>query len=172
MSAVIGSITTPATKAARQSRIAALLSSTQVHSQSELVALLAADGFAVTQATLSRDLEDIGAVKNRAADGALVYAMPHDDRGHPVEAEQGARLGRALEDLLVSAEAAGNVVVLRTPPAGANMLASALDRAGLPGVAGTVAGDDTVLLICRVPATAEATEVVQLLTRLAEGRTS
>ena len=172
MSAVIGAVTTPATKAARQARIARLLATSQVHSQSELVALLTADGFAVTQATLSRDLEDIGAVKNRAIDGTLVYAMPHDERGHPVEAEQAARLGRALEDLLVSAEAAGNVVVLRTPPAGANMLASALDRAGLAGVAGTVAGDDTVLLVCRVAASSEATAVVELLTRLAEGRTS
>ena len=172
MSAVIGALTTPATKAARQARIATLLVSTQVHSQGELVALLAAEGFLVTQATLSRDLEDIGAVKNRAPDGALIYAMPHDERGHPVEAEQATRLGRALEDLLVSAEAAGNVVVLRTPPAGANMLASALDRAGLPGVAGTVAGDDTVLLVCRVPATAEAMAVVDMLTRLAEGRIS
>ncbi|MDQ1701711.1 MAG: transcriptional regulator of arginine metabolism, partial [Frankiaceae bacterium] len=119
---------------------------------------------------LSRDLEDIGAVKNRGVDGGLVYAMPYDERGHPVEAEQATRLGRALEDLLVSAEAAGNVVVLRTPPAGANMLASALDRAGLEQVAGTVAGDDTVLLVCRVPPSPEATGVVELLTRLAEGR--
>ena len=166
----MGAVTTPATKAARQARIAALLTSLAVHSQSELVSLLAADGFVVTQATLSRDLEDIGAVKNRGADGGLVYAMPYDDHGHPVEAEQAARLGRALEELLVSAEAAGNVVVLRTPPAGANMLASALDRAALPGVAGTVAGDDTVLLVCRTPPSTEAVAVVAMLTRLAEGR--
>jgi transcriptional regulator of arginine metabolism len=97
--------------------------------------------------------------------------MPSDERGRQADAEQILRLGRALEDLLVSAEAAGNVVVLRTPPAGANMLASALDRAALPGVAGTVAGDDTVLLVCRTPASPEATAVVALLTRLAEGRT-
>ncbi|MDQ1725749.1 MAG: transcriptional regulator of arginine metabolism [Frankiaceae bacterium] len=171
MSTVLGSLTTPATKAARQARVATLLETTPVHSQGELMRLLADEGFVVTQATLSRDLEEIGAVKNRAQDGTLVYAMPSDERGRPADAEQILRLGRALEDLLVSAEAAGNVVVLRTPPAGANMLASALDRAALPGVAGTVAGDDTVLLVCRTPASPEATAVVALLTRLAEGRT-
>lgn len=171
MSAVIGSATTPATKAARQARIAAMLSAQEIRSQAELVQLLAADGFTVTQATLSRDLEDIGAVKQRASDGALVYVVPDAEHPRP-DADHTTRLARALEDLLVSAEAAGNLVVLRTPPAGANMLASALDRCVLPGVVGSVAGDDTVVLVCRAPATAEADEVVTLLTRLAEGKTS
>src|SRR5206468_1395645 len=119
----------------------------------------------------SRDLEDLGAIKTRAGDGTLVYSLPHDDHGHPVEPEQATtRLGRALEDLMVSAEATGNLVVIRTPPAGANMLASAIDRAGLPNVAGTVAGDDTVVLVCHAPATVEALQVVTALTNLAEGR--
>ena len=169
---VIGALTTPATKAARQARVATLLASTPVHSQGELMRLLGEEGFVVTQATLSRDLEEIGAVKNRAHDGTLVYAMPSDPRGRPAEPEQALRLGRALQDLLVSAEAAGNVVVLRTPPAGANMLASALDRAGLDGIAGTVAGDDTVVVVCRGRAAPEALAVVELLTHLAEGRSS
>ena len=172
MSTVVSSLTTPATKAARQSRVATLIQATPVPSQGELMRLLAEEGFTVTQATLSRDLEEIGAVKNRSHDGVLVYAVPSDERARPAEADQILRLSRALEDLLVSAEAAGNVVVLRTPPAGANMLASALDRAALPGVAGTVAGDDTVLLVCRAPASPEAESVVSLLTRLAEGRTA
>jgi transcriptional regulator of arginine metabolism len=165
-----GALSTPATKAARQARIAALLSRTAVRSQTELAHLLAGDGFAVTQATLSRDLEELGAIKTRATDGTLVYGLPHDGHGHPIEAEQATRLGRALEDLLVSAEPAGNLVVLRTPPAGANMLASAIDRAGLPDVAGTVAGDDTVVIVCRAAATPESLAVVRLLTALAEGR--
>ncbi|MDQ1680491.1 MAG: transcriptional regulator of arginine metabolism, partial [Frankiaceae bacterium] len=155
-----GTLSTPATKAARQARIAGLLASTPVRSQADLAQLLARDGFAVTQATLSRDLEELGAIKVRAADGTLVYGLPYDGHGHPIEPEQAARLARALEDLLVSAEPAGNLVVLRTPPAGANMLASAIDRAGLPDVAGTVAGDDTVVLVCRAAASQEALGVV------------
>lgn len=81
-----------------------------------------------------------------------------------------ARLGRLLEELLVSAEPTGALVVLRTPPGGAHLLGSALDRAGLPDVAGTVAGDDTVLLVTRAPAQPGAHALATRLLRLAEGR--
>ena len=161
----------PLTKAARQARIVELLESQAVSSQTELGRLLAGGGVAVTQATVSRDLEELGAVKVRSALGT-VYALPPEGQPRPGTAEAvDARLGRLLEELLVSAEATGDCVVLRTPPGGAHLLGSALDRAGLPDVAGTVAGDDTVLLVTRTPAAPAATTLATRLLRLAEGRT-
>ena len=141
----------PATKAARQARVATLLERSQVRSQAELASLLAHDGVYVTQATLSRDLEDLGAEKIRLGDGAPAYAVPATgSRPRPfLASDPDARLARLLEELLVSAEAPGQLVVLRTPPGGAHLLASALDRTPPPDVMGTVAGDDTVLVICR-----------------------
>jgi len=136
----------PLTKRARQARLAALLAGRPVRSQTELVRLLADEGVQVTQATLSRDLEDLRARKVRGGDGALVYALDVD--AGPAESVQ-VPLGRLCEDLLVSAEANGDLVVLRTPPGAAQLFASALDRAGLPEVMGTIAGDDTVLVVCR-----------------------
>ncbi|CAN5202046.1 arginine repressor [soil metagenome] len=160
----------PLTKAARQARIVELLEAQPVASQTELGRLLATAGVAVTQATLSRDLEDLGAVKVRSARGTA-YVVPEENapRGGTAEAVD-ARLGRLFEELLVSAEASGDAVVLRTPPGGAHLLGSALDRAGLPDVAGTVAGDDTVLLVTRRPATPLSSALADRLLRLAEGR--
>jgi transcriptional regulator of arginine metabolism len=162
--------TAPATKAARQARIVELLEAAPVASQTELGRLLAGSGVAVTQATLSRDLDELGAVKVRTAAG-MAYVVPAENapRGGTAEAVD-ARLGRLLEELLVSAEPTGAMAVLRTPPGGAHLLASALDRAGLPDVAGTVAGDDTILLVTREPATPGAAALADRLLRLAEGR--
>jgi len=146
--------TGPATRAGRQARIAALLGSAQVHSQAELADLLAAEGIEVTQATLSRDLEELGAVKLRGGkDGAGGYVIPED--GSPVRAVGGGtdRLARLLAELLVGTDASGNIAVLRTPPGAADYLASALDRAALPSVAGTIAGDDTIFVLAREPMT-------------------
>lgn len=146
--------TTETTRAARQARIVAILSSAQVRSQSELAALLADEGIEVTQATLSRDLEELGAVKLRGADGGVgVYMVPED--GSPVRGVSGgtARLSRLLSELLVSADASANLAVLRTPPGAADYLASAIDRAALPYVVGTIAGDDTVFVAARDPMT-------------------
>jgi transcriptional regulator of arginine metabolism len=151
----------PLTKAARQSRIADLLAGRPVRSQAELARLLAEDGLAATQATLSRDLEELGATKDDA--GAYRVADP-GSRTVP----EGQRLARLCEELLVSAEAASNLVVLRTPPGGAHLLASAIDRGPLPSVAGTVAGDDTVLLVAR--SDLEAEQTADWLLRLADGR--
>jgi transcriptional regulator of arginine metabolism len=142
------------TRAGRQARIVALLSSRSVHSQSELAALLGDEGIEVTQATLSRDLEELGAVKLRGADGGGgVYVVPED--GSPVRGVSGGteRVSRLLADLLVSTDASGNLAVLRTPPGAAHYLASAIDRAALPDVVGTVAGDDTILVVAREPMT-------------------
>lgn len=145
----------PATKAARHRRIVELLGRAPVHSQSELARLLTGDGLAVTQATLSRDLDELGAVRIRDTDGSLVYAVPGEggDRT-PRAPEPGApqaKLARIAEELLVSAEASANLVVLRTPPGAAQFFASAVDQAASSDLLGTIAGDDTVLVITRDP---------------------
>lgn len=150
-------MTTPLTKTARQSRIIELLNRNAVHSQGELAKLLADAGMDVTQATLSRDLVDIGAVKLRGYDGSLIYAVPGEGgerigraRGAVAETFAG-RLIRLAQELLVSADASANLVIVRTPPGAAQFLASAIDHADWPGILGTVAGDDTVLVIARDP---------------------
>jgi transcriptional regulator of arginine metabolism len=152
----------PLTKNARQQRIIELLESGQVHSQSELAERLHADGLSVTQATLSRDLVELDAVKVRSASGALVYAVPGEggDRTPVVResAASEARLSRLCAELLVSADSSANLVVLRTPPGAANFLAAAMDKAELGDVLGTIAGDDTVVVIARNPAGGVALE--------------
>jgi transcriptional regulator of arginine metabolism len=138
-------------KAARIARIVAVLAENKVRSQAELAGLLEAAGVHVTQATLSRDLDELGAVKLRAADGGLpVYVVPED--GAPLTARGTSdapphRLTRLLTELLISAEGSANLAVLRTPPGAAHFLASAFDRAGLPDILGTIAGDDTILVV-------------------------
>jgi transcriptional regulator of arginine metabolism len=142
----------PHTKAARQARIASLLAGHAVHSQAELVALLAAERVAVTQTTLSRDLEEMGAVKVRRPGAGMVYAVSDEPPGPVLRALADAtegRVSRLAAELIVSVEASANLVVVRTPPGGAHLLGSAIDRAALPDVLGTVAGDDTVLLVTR-----------------------
>jgi transcriptional regulator of arginine metabolism len=150
----------PLSKAARHARIVALVSGQPVHSQAELAVLLANEGISVTQATLSRDLEELGAVKLRGPDGSgAAYAIPEDGAPPPVrsvEATSPQRLGRLLSELLVAVDASGNLTILRTPPGAAHFLASALDRAGLPEVVGTLAGDDTVMVVARAPLTGAA----------------
>jgi transcriptional regulator of arginine metabolism len=141
------------TRAGRHARIVAIVRSRPVHSQTELVRLLADEGLTVTQATLSRDLEELGAVKLRAPDGGpAAYVVP-DEGTTPLRPAQGppARLVRVLEELLTGADSSGNLAVLRTPPGAAQYLASAMDRSGLPDVVGTIAGDDTILAVSRDP---------------------
>jgi transcriptional regulator of arginine metabolism len=145
----------PTSKAARHARIIAVLAEQQVRSQAELAARLDESGVHVTQATLSRDLDELGAVKLRTPDGGVpVYVLPED--GSPFTARRAddappQRLARLIGELLTSAEGSANLVVLRTPPGAAHFLASALDRAGLPQVLGTIAGDDTILVVARDP---------------------
>jgi len=145
-----------ATRTARHRHIVEVLRRTPVRSQVELVGLLAADGYVVTQATLSRDLVELGAVKVRHGNG-LVYAVPGEGGDRSPQAEFGAelldaRLHRLCEELLVSAESSGNIVMLRTPPGAAQFLASAIDHSAVPAILGTIAGDDSVLVVCRDPA--------------------
>lgn len=143
-------------RTARHRRIVALLETRRVRSQADLARLLADDGVVVTQTTLSRDLDELGAVKIRDGEGGLVYAVPGEGgdptpRLAPVNGAGNGRLSRLAAELLVSADASANLVVLRTPPGAAQFLASAVDHAGLTEVIGTIAGDDTVLMITRHP---------------------
>lgn len=152
----------------RQARIAELVASRGVRSQTELARLLAGEGIEVTQATLSRDLDELGAVKLRGADGgAAVYVIPED--GSPVRAVQGgtSRLSRLLGELLVGADGSGNLAVLRTPPGAAQFLASAIDRAALDEVVGSIAGDDTLMVAAREPLTGR--ELAQRFGAMAAG---
>ena len=227
----------PATKTARQAQIVAILSREQVHSQERLAGLLAQyAGLHVAQATLSRDLDELGVVRLRGSDGTLVYALPGDPGGPgsrpgtgldpaiypertmaardastldatPANVEPGdppdtdsarplasaadgggdgtpaepadqsarpeaagvsARFTRYLKELLTSAEGSANIVVLRTPAGAAQFLASTIDHAAWPAILGTVAGDDTVLVIARDPVGGEA--LAAEFRRLAEGR--
>lgn len=145
-------MTSALTRSARQARIRELIEAGPVTSQTHLAALLAESGIEVTQATLSRDLEELGAVKLRGSDGAPAsYVLPPENAPlRPAQAAP-ARLIRLLADLLVNAEGSANLAVLRTPPGAAQFLASAMDKVGLPDVLGTIAGDDTVLCISREP---------------------
>jgi transcriptional regulator of arginine metabolism len=149
-------MTTPNTKSARRARIADLLEHNAVPSQARLAQLLAEDGTTVTQATLSRDLDEIGAVKVPGSDGVPVYAVPGEGGdASPIAAvayeAAVTRLARVSAEVLVSVESSANLVVLRTPPGAAQYLASAIDHTVLTSVIGTVAGDDTVLLVTRDP---------------------
>ena len=131
-------------KPQRQHRIARLLEEQAISSQSQLVEMLAADGVMATQATVSRDLEELGAVKVRVPGGELVYAIPELPKDQVAPEDH---LRRVMSEWVVDVEPSANLVVLRTPPGSAHVVASALDRAGLPDVLGTVAGDDTMIVV-------------------------
>lgn len=150
-------MTIATTKTARQQVIVELLGQYEVRSQGELSDLLESRGISATPSTVSRDLLELDAVRVRRADGALVYAVPSEggDRtpraGASTVASQN-RLQRLARELVVSAEASANLVIVRTPPGAAQYLASAIDHATMPEVLGTIGGDDTVMLISRDPA--------------------
>jgi transcriptional regulator of arginine metabolism len=131
-------------KTQRQHKITRYLETEDVSSQVQLVELLAADGIAATQATVSRDLDDLGAIKVRARGGVTVYAVPELPKDQVPPADH---LRRVLGDWVVEVAHSHNLVVLRTPPGSAHVVASALDRSSLPEVLGTVAGDDTLIIV-------------------------
>jgi transcriptional regulator of arginine metabolism len=131
-------------KTQRQHRIAKLLEERAITNQGQLVELLGADGIRVNQATVSRDLEEMGAIKVRVPGGETAYAIP-ELPSQQVAPEDALR--RVLGEWVVEVERSGDLVVLRTPPGSAHVVASALDRSGAPDVLGTVAGDDTLLVI-------------------------
>lgn len=146
-------------KAERQRRIVQILRARPVGSQAELAALLRARGERVTQATLSRDLEDLGAFKARLPDGVVAYRLPEDP------AEGGDRLQRIMLEFVLEIQSSGNLVVVKTPPGCAHPVARALDTASVDGVLGTVAGDDTIMIVCREGVRGES--VARRLRRLA-----
>ena len=162
-------MTAPRTQTARRTLIADVLTRESIHSQEELRAALAEHGFEVTQATLSRDLVDLGAVKVSNGDGRSVYALPAESpTERPDTTVESGRLARALHELAVSVDHSLNIVVVRTPPGGAQYLASAFDGSHWGAILGTVAGDDTVLIVTR-GADAGA-EVAEAVLAMAEGR--
>lgn len=132
------------TKTQRQHRVARILADHAVTSQGQLVELLADAGIVATQATVSRDLEEMGAIKVRVPGGATVYAVPELPTAQVAPEDH---LRRVLGEWLVEVARSGDLVLLRTPPGSAHVVASALDRSGQPGLLGTVAGDDTLLAI-------------------------
>ena len=140
------------TRAARRRLIERFISTTRIHSQRELQQMLTTHGFNVTQATLSRDLKAMRASKARTASGKQVYVLP--EAGAPgqkrlpddAEARANQHLAHLAEELLVSVACAHGDVVLQTPPGAAQLMAAAVDDAMLPGVLGTIAGDDTILI--------------------------
>lgn len=128
---------------ARRAKAIALIKAGKIGSQLDLVRELKKSGFAVTQTTASRDLEEIGAVRSRGGDGSALYTIAESTsdsmvRSMPVPA-----------DLILSVEASGNLAVVRTPPGGAQFLASSLDHSEIKSIIGTIAGDDTVLVVSR-----------------------
>lgn len=131
-------------KTQRQHKIAQLLEKHAVTSQTRLVELLAAEKVVATQATVSRDLEEMGAVKVRVPGGETVYAIPELPTQQLAPEDH---LRRVLGDWVVEVAHSLNLVVLRTPPGSAHVVASAIDRAGLPDIVGTVAGDDTLMVV-------------------------
>jgi len=128
---------------ARRAKAISLIKAGVVHSQSDLVKLLKKAGFVVTQATASRDLEEVGAVRSRNASGELIYQL---------DSSSDDAIAKSMplpSDLILSVEPSGNLAVVRTPPGGAQFLASALDNSGIKTIIGTIAGDDTVLVISK-----------------------
>ena len=132
------------TKVHRQATIGRLIGEHEVTSQPQLIELLAAEGIDATQATVSRDLDDICAIKVRVPSGNSVYAIPEfaPDRLAPAE-----QLRRVMGEWVADVACSGNIVVLRTPPGCAHVVASALDRSRIDGLLGTVAGDDTLMCV-------------------------
>jgi transcriptional regulator of arginine metabolism len=147
-------------KQQRQHKIARVLADHAVSSQVQLVELLGAEDVSATQATVSRDLDDLGAVKVRIAGGETVYAIPELPTERHVPEDH---LRRVLGEWVVEVNHSHNLVVLRTPPGSAHVVASALDRTGMPGAIGTVAGDDTLVVVA-----SEQTSGAQLAVELAD----
>jgi transcriptional regulator of arginine metabolism len=162
----------PRTMTARRARIATILATTSIGSQEELGTALAAEGVHVTQATLSRDLDAIGALKSIDEAGRQHYVLGDQaasDTSIP-SVESDAKLVRAVADLLVRAEAAGNIVVVHTPPGAAQFLAGHLDRSTMLDCVGCVAGDDTIVIVMRTPD--DAQDYCATLLTVAEQRRS
>ncbi|MEX1093344.1 MAG: arginine repressor [Acidimicrobiia bacterium] len=144
----------------RQHKITDLLRNQPVTNQGQLVELLEHEGVVATQATVSRDLDELGAVKVKMGGGDAVYAIPENPADRVVPEDL---LKRVLSNWVVDIQSSANIVVIRTPPGSAHVVASAIDRAGMPDVLGTVAGDDTMFVV-----TYEGTDGKDLAARFKE----
>jgi transcriptional regulator of arginine metabolism len=135
---------------ARRALIIDLIQKGEIYSQSDLQRLLNEEGVAVTQATISRDLLEVGAVRGRGIDGVVRYSLPSDI---DAASELSRKVSTVSDELITDINVSENLVVVKTAPGGANLMASALDRASkngeLSNIIGTIAGDDTVLVIAR-----------------------
>ncbi|MDD6373682.1 MAG: arginine repressor [Bifidobacteriaceae bacterium] len=167
----------PVTKAARLSVIEEALLTTVITSQQQLLDVLSREGLDVTQSTLSRDLDELHAVKTRRPDGTVAYEIPEpategEGKHNPdkLSAKDAQQLSKILPGLIVSVASAGNIVVIHTPSGAAQYLGSVLDRAPLESVLGTIAGDDTVMMVIADERSAEA--AVRWLLRLASDQRS
>lgn len=162
-------MTAPHTMQARRAIVASLIARHRIASQEDLGRLLADQGIVVTQATLSRDLEALGAVKESDDRGARYVApkLQAADTSLASDAADAA-LAKAAVELLVEADHAGNIAVLRTPPGAAQYLAGHVDRSARFDTVGTVAGDDTIILVMRTPKAAE--DLCRRMLDLAEAR--
>ena len=151
------------TKVHRQATISRLIGDHEVTSQPQLIELLAETGIEATQATVSRDLDDIGAVKVRVPSGNTLYAIPEfaPDRLAPID-----QLRRVMGEWVADVACSRNIVILRTPPGCAHVVASALDRSRVEGLLGTVAGDDTLMCVSATPDGAELSELLKDLAGL------
>lgn len=148
-------------KSERQQLIMKLVSSTMIHNQDELQSLLLAKGMEVTQATLSRDVNELGLVKYRAEDGSLCYRRRSTEaKGTPSTTAEG----------IVSIEFSGSFAVVKTHPGFASVVASAIDRGNSDGVMGTIAGDDTIFVLLRQ--FADKDEVLNDMNRILPGITN
>ena len=152
----------PITRTVRQALILELLEQNLVSSQKQLSELLTHNGVEITQGTLSRDLDELGAKKIRPDSGRAFYAVGNTEETiAPTTVGTREKLRKMLDDLLVSSDHSGNIAVLRTPPGAAAFLASFIDRVSMDEVVGTIAGDDTVFVLARDPLTGK--ELVDLL---------
>ncbi len=151
MTEQIPALQRPATRAARLSAIEQALLTRVVTSQSQLSQILSDQGIEVTQATLSRDLDEIHATKTRLSDGTVAYAIgvqhPDESSATP-DAKTEQQISRVLSGLVTSVASARNLVVVHTPSGAAQYVASVVDKQPIEGVLGTIAGDDTVMVIC------------------------
>ena len=154
------------TTEARRQAIRRLIQGRKVATQEDLRALLASQGFDVTQGTLSRDLARLGARRAAAAEGGTVYELPAEDAPAPTNG-----LLEALDPLVRGVRDNGALVVVHTTPGAAQAVALALDQARLPEVLGTIAGDDTVFVApVQAASASRLTRVLQGLLR--KGRRS
>ena len=148
-------------KSERQAAIRALLRERSIQTQEELAAALRSIGFQVTQATVSRDMKEMHLIKVPAAEGGYQYAAPEREDSGLSE-----RLARMLRDCMISAEAAGQMVIVKTISGSAGTAAEALDNLQIPGIIGSIAGDNTIFLAARDPeSAAEASEAINRLIR-------